>query len=71
MLSHLCEVHIRGSTGLTKLLRMIGSERSAVTSLEFALIAALVALVMVTGVRTYGSKLGSAYSNYAADIPTN
>jgi len=50
---------------------MIGSERSAVTSLEFALIAALVALVMVTGVRTYGSKLGSAYSNYAADIPTN
>jgi pilus assembly protein Flp/PilA len=49
---------------MSKLLRLIAikRDRRAVTALEYGLIAALIAVAIITSVSTLGSKLSSTFS---------
>jgi pilus assembly protein Flp/PilA len=44
------------------------ADRRAVTALEYGLIAALIAGVIVTGVTTLGTKLGTEFTSVAGSI---
>jgi pilus assembly protein Flp/PilA len=51
----------------TTLKRLIQDERGA-TAIEYALIAALIAVVIVTGVTAVGTKLSTTYNNIATSL---
>ena len=42
----------------------------AVTALEYALIAGLVAVVIIAGVTTFGTNLNSAFAKLSSDVTT-
>ncbi len=44
------------------------SDKRAVTALEYGLIAALIAAVIVAGVTTLGTKLNSTFTNVASSL---
>jgi pilus assembly protein Flp/PilA len=54
---------------MTKLLRRFMLCREGVTSIEYALIASLIALVIVTSVGTLGIQLTSSFSHVASAFP--
>ncbi len=41
---------------------------SAATSIEYALIAALIGIVIITGVKAVGTKLSTSYANISANL---
>jgi pilus assembly protein Flp/PilA len=54
---------------MTKLLRRFMLCREGVTSIEYALIASLITLVIVTSVDTLGIQLTSSFSHVASAFP--
>ena len=53
---------------MTKFLTSLKSDRRAVTMLEYGLIAALVAIVAITGLTTLGSSLNGRFNSIASNI---
>jgi pilus assembly protein Flp/PilA len=49
-------------------LQMLGLDRRAVTTIEYALIAALVAVVIVNGATTLGHNVGSTFNKVASEL---
>jgi pilus assembly protein Flp/PilA len=49
-------------------IRAIRCDRRGVTALEYGLIAALIATMIITGVTSIGTKLGTVFTNIAASI---
>jgi pilus assembly protein Flp/PilA len=54
---------------MTKLLRRFVLCRQGVTAIEYALIASLIAIVIVTGVGTAGAQLSSSFTHIASAFP--
>jgi pilus assembly protein Flp/PilA len=54
---------------MTKLLRRFMLCRQGVTAIEYALIASLIAIVIVTGVSTAGTQLSSSFTHIASAFP--
>jgi pilus assembly protein Flp/PilA len=54
---------------MTKLLRRFMLCRKGVTAIEYALIASLIALVIVTSVGTLGIQLTSSFTHIASGFP--
>jgi pilus assembly protein Flp/PilA len=54
---------------MTKLLRRFMLCRQGVTAIEYALIASLIAIVIVTGVGTAGTQLSSSFTHIASAFP--
>ena len=54
---------------MTKLLRRFMLCRQGVTAIEYALIASLSAIVIVTGVGTAGTQLSSSFTHIASAFP--
>lgn len=52
---------------MTTFIRFLRNESGA-TAIEYGLIAALVAVVIITGLTTLGTKLNSTFSNVASAI---
>ncbi len=48
--------------------RLLSGDRKGVTALEYGLIAALIAGVIIGGVTTLGSNINTAFSNLASNI---
>jgi pilus assembly protein Flp/PilA len=42
--------------------------KSAATSIEYGLIAALIAIVIITGVKTVGTKLSTTFTNLSTNL---
>jgi pilus assembly protein Flp/PilA len=53
---------------MTKFLTSLKSDRRAVTMLEYGLIAALVAIVAITGLTTLGTSLNTQFNNIATKV---
>ena len=51
-----------------RVFRSFGGDRKAVTALEYGLIAALIAVVIITGVTAIGTDISGVFSTIAADI---
>jgi pilus assembly protein Flp/PilA len=56
---------------MTKLLRRFMLCRQGVTAIEYALIASLIALVIVTSVSTVGTQLSAVFSHIANGFPNS
>jgi pilus assembly protein Flp/PilA len=56
-------------TAMTKLLRRFMLCRKVVTAIEYALIASMIALVIVTSVGTLGIQLTSSFTRIASAFP--
>ena len=54
---------------MTKLLRRFMLCQQGVTAIEYALIASLIAIVIVTGVDTAGTQLSSSFTRIASAFP--
>jgi pilus assembly protein Flp/PilA len=54
---------------MTKRLRRFMLCRQGVTAIEYALIASLIAIVIVTGVGTAGAQLSSSFTHIASAFP--
>ena len=54
---------------MTKLSRRFMLCREGVTAIEYALIASLIAIVIVTGVGTAGTQLSSSFTRIATAFP--
>jgi pilus assembly protein Flp/PilA len=54
---------------MTKLLHRFMLCRQGVTAIEYALIASLISLVIVTAVTTVGTNLSASYTHIAAAFP--
>jgi pilus assembly protein Flp/PilA len=54
---------------MTKLLRRFMLCRQGVTAIEYALIASLIALAIVTSVGAVGTQLKSSFTNIASAFP--
>jgi pilus assembly protein Flp/PilA len=50
------------------LLRRFARDESAATAIEYGLIAALIALVIITGIRTVGTKLSGTFTTVAGNL---
>jgi pilus assembly protein Flp/PilA len=53
---------------MLKIVRRFLRDDSAATSIEYALIAALIGIVIITGVKAVGTKLSTSYSNLATNL---
>jgi pilus assembly protein Flp/PilA len=53
---------------MIKLLRVLAANRDGVTALEYALIAALVAVVIIGGVSLLGTNISQVFSTVATTI---
>jgi pilus assembly protein Flp/PilA len=51
------------------LLRRFIADQSGVTAIEYGLIAALIAVVIISSVTTLGSKVSTTFSNIATAMP--
>jgi len=58
---------MKGEVTMKKLMELLKKE-DGVTSSEYALIAALIALVIIAGVRALGVSLNNAFTNVAGAI---
>jgi pilus assembly protein Flp/PilA len=54
---------------MTKLLRRFMLCRKGVTAIEYALMASLITLAIVTGVTTVGTQLTSSFTHIASAFP--
>lgn len=59
------------TTCLTRSFRLFAGDRKGVTALEYGLIAALIASVIVAGVSELGSNLQTMFDALANSIPIN
>ncbi len=50
-------------------LRLLSHEKRGVTALEYSLIAALIAMAIVTGLNIISGKILGVFSTYAAALP--
>lgn len=58
-------MHIQAKPGL---LRRFLKDNSGATAIEYALIAALIALVVITGVTAVGTKLSTSFANVGSNL---
>jgi pilus assembly protein Flp/PilA len=52
------------------LLRRFAADQSGVTAIEYGLIAALIAVAIITSVTTLGTKVSTTFSNIATAMPS-
>jgi pilus assembly protein Flp/PilA len=62
-------VEFQGTPFMTKLLRRFMLCRKGVTAIEYALIASLIAIVIVTAVGAAGTQLSSSFTRIASAFP--
>jgi pilus assembly protein Flp/PilA len=62
-------VEFQGTPVMTKLLRRFMLCRKGVTAIEYALIASLIAIVIVTAVGAAGTQLSSSFTRIASAFP--
>ena len=55
---------------LTPLIKKLGKSDSGVTAIEYALIAALVAIVIVASLTLVGTDLGTMFDNFSKNLAT-
>lgn len=55
---------------MNDLCRRFAHDESGATAIEYGLIAALIALVMISGARTLGSKLSAKFGTIATAVAT-
>lgn len=55
---------------MSGMLRRLRGDRRGVTALEYGLIAALVAVVIITGVKALGVNAGSVFEKVAGEMAT-
>ena len=60
--------HSEGVKLMKKLFCRFGNDDSGATAIEYGLLAALIAVVMITAVTTLGSNLSAVFSNIASNI---
>ena len=53
---------------MLKIIRRFLRDDSAATSIEYALIAALIGIVIITGVKAVGTKLSTSYANISSNL---
>ena len=53
---------------MLKIIRRFLRDESAATSIEYALIAALIGIVIITGVKAVGTKLSTSYANVSSNL---
>ena len=53
---------------MTKFMTRFAKDESGATAIEYGLIAALIALVLVGALSTLGPKLGTAFNNVSAKL---
>ncbi len=63
-------IWVVGLLGLRTLRRLLGAE-SGVTAIEYGLIAALVAVVIIVAVTTVGTELTKTFDTIATSFPSN
>ena len=54
---------------MTKVLQKFLADESGATAIEYGLIVALIAVVIITAVTTLGSKLNVTFGNAASSLP--
>ncbi len=54
---------------MTKVIKRFVSDESGATAIEYGLIAALIALVLVAALTTLGGKVGGAFNTVASNMP--
>jgi pilus assembly protein Flp/PilA len=54
---------------MVKFIKRFTQDESGATAIEYGLIAALIALVLVTALTTLGKKVSATYSNISAAMP--
>lgn len=54
---------------MTNLIKRFSKDESGATAIEYGLIAALIALAIITGASTLGTKLGATFSEIAGKLP--
>ncbi|QUD88041.1 Flp family type IVb pilin [Phenylobacterium montanum] len=54
---------------MTKLVRRFVADESGATAIEYGLIVALIAVVIITAVTTLGSKLNTSFGSAASALP--
>ena len=62
-------VEFEGTPVMTKLLRRFMLCRQGVTAIEYALMASLIAIAIVTSVGTAGTQLSSSFTHIASAFP--
>jgi pilus assembly protein Flp/PilA len=55
---------------MASLIKRLIKDRSGATAIEYGLIAALVAVAIITGLTTLGTNLNGGFSNVAANLTT-
>ena len=60
----------RSRVPMTQLIERVRTREDGVTALEYALIAALIAVAIVAGVRTAGTAASASFSNAASQLET-
>lgn len=53
---------------MLNMIRRFLRDDSAATSIEYALIAALIGIVIITGVKAVGTKLSTSFANLSANL---
>lgn len=53
---------------MRNLIERLLKDEAGVTAIEYGLIAALIAIVVIAGVRAAGSKVGTTFTNIAANM---
>lgn len=53
---------------MTNLIKRFSKDESGATAIEYGLIAALIALAIITGATTLGTKLGDTFSEIAGEL---
>ncbi len=53
---------------MTKLLRRFARDESAATAIEYGLIAALIAVVIISAVKIVGTKLSTTFTNVSGNL---
>jgi pilus assembly protein Flp/PilA len=53
-----------------KSVKSFAHDDSGVTAIEYALIAALIAVVIITAVTTLGNKISTTFTNIASALPS-
>lgn len=54
---------------MTKFISRFAKDESGATAIEYGLIAALIALVLVTALGALGTKVGDTFNDVAAEMP--
>lgn len=60
--------NLLGAKNMKNLIVRFGNDESGATAIEYGLLAALIAVVMITAVTTLGSNLSKVFSNIATNI---